>query len=142
MISTNELKNFAFTIQIPAFKKVSYNGVYQPFKELKPIEQEDFIYTLVRHSLSEFDNQHFEIKFEKHQDGRTHAHGTIYQLTQDQLDCFIDSVCFVIGVKSPKQKKECCFCIPILMSYDRWSMYINKDQVKEKDYSKYLFGKI
>lgn len=142
MISTSELKNFAFTIQVPSFKRVNYNGCFQPYKELKESEQEDFIYTLVRHSISEFENQHFEIKFEKHQDGRKHAHGTLYQLSDQQLEDFVESVCFVIGVKSPKQKRECCFCIPILMSYDRWNMYINKDVVKEKDYSKYLFGKL
>lgn len=142
MISTSELKNYAFTIQVPSFKKVNYNEIYQTYKDLSSIEQEDYIYKLVRSAISDFDTEHFEIKFEKHKDGRVHSHGTLYNITEQNLEEFIDSVCFQIGVKSPKQKKECCFCIPILLSYDRWNMYINKDQPKDKDYSQYLFGKI
>lgn len=143
MIFTSDLKNYAFTIQIPAFKKIYYNDIYQPYKELSTLEQEDYIYKLVRHAISDFDTEHFEIKFEKHKDGRTHAHGSLYNISSDNLEEFIDSVCFQIGVKSPKQKRECCFCIPILLSYERWNMYLNKDQPQNtKDYSSYLFGKL
>lgn len=142
MISTNELSNFAFTIQIPSFKKVNFNDVYQPYMSLKETDQEEYIYKIVRASISDFSQQHFEIKFEKHQDGRVHAHGTLYQLKNEEIDDFVNSVCHFIGVKSPKQKRESCFCIPILFSYDRWNMYMNKEVEKTKDYSKYLFGKL
>jgi len=143
MITTTELKNFAFTIQCPAFKKINYNGFYQPYMSLTSIEQEDFIYNMVRTVLKD-ETSHFEIKFEKHKDGRTHAHGTVYQISQEQLNDFKNSVCYIIGVKSEKQKNECCYCIPILCSYT-WNNYINKeDQVENgiKDFSKYLFGKL
>jgi len=142
MITTSELKNYAFTIQIPSFKKINYKGVYQPYKDLSELEQEDFIYSTVRIILKD-ETSHFEIKFEKHKDGRTHAHGTIYQITNEDIEQFKESVCYVLGVKSPKQKSECCFCIPILFSHG-WSEYITKEEVKEdiRDFSKYLFGKL
>lgn len=143
MISISELKNYAFTVQIPSFKKVNINDIYKPYSEFTNEEQEDFIYKIVRHSISDFDNQHFEIKFEKHKDGRIHAHGTLYQLTENQIEDFKDSICFCIGVKSPKQKSECCYIIPILCSYV-WDQYIHKedDDSSRKDFSKYLFGKL
>lgn len=137
-MNIQELKNYAFTIQVPSFKKVNYDGKYQVYKDLSNIQQEDYLYKLVRSSLSDNEHQHFEIKFELHKDGRTHCHGTVYQLTPNLLSEFQESVCFQIGVKSPKQKNECCFCIPILLSYG-WEMYINKEQDEEDRYSKYLF---
>lgn len=142
MITTEELKNYTFTIQIPAFKKIRYNDIYRPYKELSNQEQEDFIYRMVRNILRD-ETSHFEIKFELHKDGRTHAHGTIYELTQEQLEQFKDSVCHIIGVKSDKQKSECCYCIPILCSYT-WDRYISKCEpgFEQRDFSKYLFGKI
>jgi hypothetical protein len=143
MISTSELKNYAFTIQIPAFKKVNFNDIYQPYKDFSSEDQENFIYQIVRHAISDFDSQHFEIKFEKHKDGRVHAHGTLYQLSVAQIEDFTDSICFCIGIKTPKQKKECCYIIPILCSYV-WDNYIKKEEEDScrKDFSQYLFGKI
>lgn len=142
-MNITELKNYAFTVQCPAFKKVNYDGIYIPYKELTLQQQEDFLYRTVRNTFIDSENIHFEIKFEKHKDGRAHAHGTLYQFTPEQLDEFIDSVSFQIGVKSPKQKKEVCFCIPILCSY-LWSEYIKKEDVKSQqlDFSKYLHGKL
>lgn len=133
-----ELKNYAFTIQVPGFKRVNYEGLYIQYKELSNTQQEDFLYKLVRSALSDNEHQHFEIKFELHKDGRTHCHGTVYQLTETQLNEFKESVCFQIGVKTPKQKTDVCFCIPILFSYG-WDLYCNKDQDEEDRYSKYLF---
>lgn len=130
-MNTVELKNYAFTIQIPAFKRVNYNEVYTQYKDLTPSEQEDFIYRTVRTGISELQHQHFEIKFEKHKDGRIHAHGSIYEISSDDLELFESSVCSIIGVKSPKQKREVCYCIPILCSYI-WDKYINKDQIEVK----------
>lgn len=129
-MNTVELKNYAFTIQIPAFKRVKFDELYQPYKEFDNDAQERMHYALIRNAISEFDNQHFEIKFEKHKDGRVHSHGTIYQITEYQLEEFVNSICYVVGVKSPKQKKEVCYCIPILCSYI-WEKYINKDQKVE-----------
>lgn len=147
-----QLKNYAFTIQIPAFKSVNYEGNYIRYKDLSNTEQEDFIYKTVRSGISELEHQHFEIKFEKHKDGRTHAHGTIYEMSDEDLNLFVDSVALLVGVKSPKQKKEVCYCIPILCSYI-WDKYINKEQninvdldedIPEKTYKfgKNLFKKI
>lgn len=143
MISTSELKNYAFTIQIPSFKKVRFEDKYMPYASFDTDSQERMHYALIRNAISEFDNQHFEIKFEKHKDGRVHSHGTLYQLSEGQIEEFVDSVCFCIGVKSPKQKKECCYIIPILCSYV-WDNYIKKEEEDScrKDFSKYLFGKI
>lgn len=143
MISTTELKNFAFTIQIPAFKKVQYQGLYIAYRDLTETDQESFLYGLVRNAIADFDNQHFEIKFEKHKDGRKHCHGTLYQLTNNEIEEFINSISFCVGIKSPKQKQELVYCIPILCSYV-WDTYINKekDEDNRKDFSKYLFGKI
>lgn len=147
MITTTELKNYAFTIQIPSFKNIQYKNIKQPYGKLQKIEQEDYIYTMVRNVLKDETN-HFEIKFEEHKDKRMHAHGTVYQISQEQLNDFKESICYNIGVKSDKQKNECCFCIPILFSYG-WNQYIEKGQIKEedvditvKDFSKYLFGKL
>lgn len=142
-MNIQELRNYAFTIQIPAFKKVRFEDQYQPYSLFDSEAQERMHYALIRNAISDFENQHFEIKFEKHKDGRVHSHGTIYQLTEEQLEDFVNSVCFCIGVKSPKQKRECCFCIPILCSYT-WDSYINKeeDEGNRKDFSQYLFGKL
>lgn len=134
-----EVKNYAFTIQVPPFKKINYDGQYIPYQDLTNDQQEDFIYRIVRNYFLDSENIHFEIKFEKHKDGRIHAHGTLYQFTAPQLEEFCDGIAFMIGVKSPKQKKEVCFCIPILCSY-LWDEYINKEQKNEEpDFSKYLF---
>lgn len=137
-MNITELKNYAFTIQVPGFKKVSYEGQYITYKDLSNIQQEDYLYRLVRSSLSDNEHQHFEIKFELHKDGRTHCHGTVYQLTEALLNEFKESICFQIGVKTPKQKTDVCFCIPILYSLG-WEMYCNKEQDEEDRYSKYLF---
>lgn len=141
-METVELKNYAFTLQIPSFKKVKHQLKYVKYGDLKSIEQEEYLYGLVRSNDDII--KHFEIKFELHQDGRTHAHGTIYQITEAQLNEFRQSVCFQIGIKSPKQMIDCCYCIPILFSYG-WNLYCNKEQTDETiidltdKYSKYLF---
>jgi len=144
-MNITELKNYAFTIQVPGFKKVNYDGLYVQYKDLTNEQQEDFIYRVVKNTFIDSETIHFEIKFEKHKDGRTHAHGTLYQFTGEQLSEFIDSVAFQIGVKSPKQKNEVCYCIPILCSYI-WREYINKEQTKpgddKLDFTKYLHGKL
>jgi len=150
-----ELKNYAFTVQIPAFKKVNYDDLYLPYNTLSQHAQEDFIYKSVRSATSDLDIS-FEIKFEKHKDGRVHAHGTLHNITSEQLIDFKNSIGYLIGIKSQKQINDCCYCIPILCSYNQkiWNEYCNKESSgltpsdsnglapEEKDYSKYLFGKI
>lgn len=142
-----DLKNFAFTLQIPAFKKIKHFENYKPFKDYLHSEQESILYEFIRIACSEI-CQSFDIKFEKHKDGRVHSHGVFYQITHDNLNDIKKSVGLLIGVKSEKQINDCCYCIPLFLSHG-WNTYINKFQVTssssdedEKDYSKYLFGKI
>lgn len=142
-----DLKNFAFTLQIPAFKKIKHFDYYKPFKEFNSSEQESILYEFVRIGCSEI-CESFDIKFELHQDGRVHAHGVFYQITLDNLEDIKKSIGLLIGIKSQKQINDCCYCIPLFLSHG-WTTYINKFQIprsdtdeNERDYSKYLFGKI
>lgn len=139
---TIELKNYAFTVQIPAFKKIKHFESYKPFKEFTQLEQESILYEFVRIGCDEICSS-FDIKFEQHKDGRTHAHGVFYQISEDNLKDIKQSVGYMIGVKSEKQINDCCYCIPLFLSHG-WNTYINKFQggIEDKDYSKYLFGKL
>ena len=154
-----EKKNYAFTITIPPFKRVTLLEQYAAYKDLTTEQQKDYIRHVV--STAAYDIiEYYEINFEYHKDSRVHAHGTIYAVSNDDLETFIDSVGTLIGVKTLKQKNTLCYCIPILSSYAEycWNNYKNKDNniplIGEKDaqaiegdksildYSKYLFGKL
>lgn len=149
-----ELRNYAFTLQIPAFKKIKHYDNYKMFKDYSNLEQESILYEFVRigaQSIRDWKNSNenvsFDIKFEKHQDGRSHAHGVFYQICDAELQDIKKSIASLIGIKSEKQINDCCFCIPIFLSHG-WNTYINKYQcnVSEpeedtRDYSIYQFGK-
>lgn len=149
-----ELKNYAFTIQVPPFKRViTEEGQYAVYKDLTNEQQKDYITHIVNVACHDI-IKYYEMNFELHKDSRIHAHGTIYSVSTDDLESFIDSVGTLIGVKTLKQKKDLCYCIPILSSYAEycWNNYKTKDQKdnaqategesKSLDYSKYLFGKL
>lgn len=144
-MNTIELKNFAFTLQIPSFKKVRHFEHYKAFKDYPQLEQESILYEFVRIACSEI-CQTFDIKFEVHADGRKHAHGVFYQISSENLEDIKLSLAKLIGIKSEKQINDCCYCIPIFLSHG-WNTYINKFQgsivedIEEKDYSIYQFGK-
>ena len=45
--------NVAFTIQIPKFKKVNYNGLYIPFGNLAKVNQEAYLRTLLNKIIAD-----------------------------------------------------------------------------------------
>ena len=149
-MNLEELKNYAFTITIPPFKRVTLLEQYAAYKDLTSDQQKDFITSIVKTACQDI-IEYYEINFEYHKDLRIHAHGTIYAVSKDDLETFIDSIGSIVGVKTPKQKHTLCYCIPILKSYNEylWNNYITKD-IKvnaqategELDYSNYLFGKL
>lgn len=139
-------KHFAFTVQIPAFKRINFDDKYVTFKSLSSLDQETFLYGLVRdvtQLMREDKPISYDIHFESHQDGRRHCHGTIYDIDSEQIDYFKKGIARVIGVKTEKQINECCFCIP--QFFDKgWEAYKTKHQISETDeidFSIYQFGK-
>lgn len=148
------IRNYAFTVQIPAFKRINYKGNYIQYKKLSSASQEDYIYSLVRTGTLEL-VESYEIQFEKHTDGRIHAHGSFYSLSDDAIEIIKKNIGFLVGVHTDKQINEVCYCIPILNSYNQtiWDNYTTKEQkdnvqanadekvIIERDYSDYLFGK-
>lgn len=138
-----ELKSYAFTLQIPAFKKVRHYEKYMPYKDYTSQEQETILYETMRFSCSDVSEKiSFDIKFEKHKDGRMHCHGVLHSISSSQLFEIKKNVGICIGVKTEKQINDCCFCIPLFLSHG-WNTYMNKEQPKEEeiDYSEYRFGK-
>ena len=150
------MENFGFTLQIPAFLKVCYKDIKLPYSKLSLENQESFLGSMLT-DITQFPERQipYEVNYEKHKDGRIHAHGTFGELEQSELLSMQNAFCSKLGIKKPKQQNEVFNWIP-LYDYTGWKKYITKDQEINDDegspkvncscdiwnsYNEYKFGK-
>lgn len=126
----NNTKNWAFTLQIPSFKKVKYAGNQLAYKSLDFDAQKAFLKLCIDIPVERFDGENhieYEIYYEKHADGRLHAHGTFYNLTIDQIKCIQTIVCRdAVGISTLKQFDHVFNFLPIFNSIG-WEKYSTKE---------------
>ena len=138
--------NFAFTLMIPSFKKVNFNGAYIPYGNLSQINQLSFLKKLLEKVITDRFILQYDYVSERHQDGRIHLHGSIYGLSEGQHNSLREAVCLEIGIKQPKQQAD-IFCILPIYNSLGWSKYCHKQYEDEDDspsadgerFNKYMF---
>ena len=138
------MENYAFTLQIPRFKKVNFNGCYIPYGNLSNSNQELFMRTLLNRFIQDKFIKQYEAVSELHSDGRVHMHGTIYDLATSQHTALRECICLDIGIKQLKQQTEIFCILPIYHSLG-WSKYCYKQfetdspRSDEEKFERYLF---
>lgn len=117
--------NFAYTLQVPAFKQVSLNNVRKQYSKFTGDEQMLILQNLVNHIQDDYLKE-VNITFEKHKDRRYHCHGTIFNTSISEMSVIQESVCRLVGVKTQKQFNE-IFCFVPIYNMGGWDTYIKKD---------------
>lgn len=129
-----EKSNYAFTIQIPAFKKV-YHFKYAKYATFDDDNQMQILDKLISNAIYNYESIMYDITYERHKDGRWHAHGSIYRvdggLETWEIKQIQEHVCKNVGVKTQKQFNE-VFCFVPIYAYAGWQTYIEKDLVPEE----------
>jgi len=126
------MNNFAFTLQLPAFLKVPFGASKFTYAGLTPSQQEDVLTAGINHALEIVGYEYKrmidrEIYFEEHKDGRKHAHGTIKDLTEEDIVRVQTAFCLRFGIKKTKQMNEVFNYLPIFNACG-WEKYSTKDQ--------------
>lgn len=124
-------ENFAFTLQVPSFKKVYYFQKKR-FIDFDSSDQMGYLEFLIQKSIDKLDLDEgfevtYDIVFEKHLDGRWHSHGTIFSVSLQQIQFIQSTVCKMVGVKTQKQFNE-IFCFVPIYRYTGWQTYILKTE--------------
>lgn len=117
--------NFAYTLQVPNFKQVNYNGKRKAFGKMTLTEQMDYLDYLKRMTEDDYLKQ-ISITYERHKDGRYHAHGTIFNSSLPEMVQIQSSICIEVGVKTQKQFNE-IFCYVPIYNMGGWDTYCKKD---------------
>lgn len=127
----NIYMNFAYTLQILAFKQVSLQGVRKQYSKFTGDEQMLILKNLITHIENDYIKE-VNITYEKHKDRRYHSHGTIFNSSISEMSTIQESVCRIVGVKTQKQFNEIFLFVPIY-SMGGWDTYIKKDIPLEFD---------
>jgi len=124
------MENFGFTIQIPPFLKVRFGENKYKYAGLTEDQQKEYITKNINLLCEDYDAKRLidrDIFFEKHQDGRIHAHGTFKLIHTSEILAMQNSFCISMGIKKLKQQNEVFNWIP-LYDAEGWQKYITKDQ--------------
>lgn len=138
------MENYAFTFQIPRFKKVNFNSCYIPYGNLSNSNQVLFMTMILNKIIQDRFLKQYECVSELHTDGRIHMHGTIYMLSESQHQALREAVCLEIGIKALKQQIDIFCILPIYHSLG-WNKYCYKQfeedspRSDEEKFEKYLF---
>lgn len=120
--------DWGITIEIPAFKKVNYKGVYRRYdvfcnEDQKGILAEYFL------SIPGINGQTGILYYELHKDKRIHLHTYLLKRTYDEM-CYIQkSFCQKLGFR-PKQYQY-IFNIFRPDNFHRWMEYCKKEDFSE-----------
>lgn len=127
--------DFALTIQIPAFKKVEWQGQYLPYKKYDENAQKNIItyYLLDAYNKNvSLDMQHYiDLNFEKNNDERIHLHSTVRCLPAYKMRNIQNYFCKALGIRSLKQSIDMFYYEP---KYSKgWEYYSVKDSLTDME---------
>lgn len=127
--------DYAVTLQIPAFKKINYNGKYQAYHLFDGESQKNYLRYIILESYLKVvgDNAHgLLFHYERHtlcKYGRYHVHFTIPELLEHKIREIQEHICKKLGIKTLKQSMEIFYYIT-KRSYG-WEHYITKDSLAD-----------
>lgn len=121
-------KNWAFTLQIPSFKQVTYNNKRIQYGKVDFDGQMVYLKLCLDIPCERFADHHisYDVFYEKHSDGRLHAHGTFFNLNIDQIECIQKIICEFIGFPRQKQWNQIFNFLPIFNDIG-WEKYKMKE---------------
>lgn len=126
----NIFSNFAFTLAIPAYKKINYLNKYQAYKLYTFDEQSEYLKTVINQICAIDNCALYDLYTEKHDDNRCHIHGVIYSVNSVTMERIQDGICSVIGIRSAKMFSRLFNYVPIYNAQG-WQKYCLKDQDEE-----------
>lgn len=120
----NKIENeYGFTIVIPIFKKLYEKGGIK-YENLIKEEQKAYILELVEKNKN---GKGYELYFEEHKNKNIHSHGTIFKITDRDVEKMRIYICKSIGITKIEQMKV-IFHYMKLNNYSVWKKYCLKDQ--------------
>ena len=122
--------DYAVTIQIPAFKKVNYNGIYKEYAKFSEEMQKELLLDYLSKSLAGI--QKNEVYFEKHKDGRYHLHTYFKHIEYDEIYKMQNHFCAEILRLRPKQFQQ-VFNFFTPDDFHFWMTYCQKEQPTDLD---------
>lgn len=124
--------NFSLTIQIPSFKKICHNDIYQNYSKFLCQQQKEIILNRLAEAIDFHKpaNLDYVIYFEEHKDKRIHAHIYMKHITISDMNNLQNHFCCSFGIKKSEQQKQ-IFYFDILqteLDCSRWLDYCLKNQ--------------
>jgi len=131
----NTLKDWAVTIEIPAFKKIKFNKSNKAYKNYDFTTQKNILLCYYKKMFDEL-QINMDYVFEQHKDKRWHMHATVYQITEKVINTVNEWFCKdIVGLPYPKQYNQICYYKPVF-KHSGWCDYCVKDMllnIQEKE---------
>lgn len=115
--------DYGYTIVIPKFKKI-YEKKGKKYESMLKEEQKNYLLELVEKNKNEIE---YEIFYEEHENENIHCHGTLFKITDREIEKMRIEICKKIGITKKEQMKN-IFHYMKLNKYEYWKNYCLKDQ--------------
>lgn len=134
VLTQQKIHNFAYTLMIPSFKKINWDGEYKPYGVYSYSSQKEYLGWLLKNVSNDdeyVEYYNFTAHFESHADGRLHAHGTFFVNRFCDIEDIRFNIMDKIRIKALKQQRDIFYYVPV---YDLhgWESYATKDDIFEQ----------
>lgn len=120
-------KDYAFTFVIPIFKKIFI--LKKKYGKLSHEEQKIYMGNLLKNNVK---NYVHEIFFEECENKSIHSHGSIFNISESEMEIIQENICKEIGLNK-KEQFDYTFSYKKIFNYNIWRQYCTKNQNNNKE---------